>query len=240
MSDFEEAAKIEILAPAKKETTSWVKRHPLMLIIPIILFVLIVVVVIILGVVLASTNLLPGFLAFVSFLGGGLLALFTSLTGRVSAFFFPPSEEPSTAEPAAATADPTNMFERFSSVLGLAGSDFVKPFQTAYEQILRDFNDLDHNVAVTFPLIEFFTHYSLEHAEEITSNSVASNVKEGTTTLIEDSYDFLKQVVWTKEEEEEEIRRVALAAFGPLGALVKAQVSSLEKGARNSNQAGKL
>ena|SRR6266699_107809 len=43
-------------------------------------------------------------------------------------------------------------------------------------------------------------------------------------TEIKDGYDFLTTVIWTEEERSQEIERIAQAAFGPLGALVGAQL----------------
>src|SRR5204862_4386720 len=62
---------------------------------------------------------------------------------------------------------------------------------------------LNHNVAISYPLLEFFI---------TNSPDISDDVKDG--------YYFLTNVVWTSKEREEELDRVARAAFGPLGALI--------------------
>ena len=96
------------------------------------------------------------------------------------------------------------MDQRLSSLVGLAGESIITAFQNAYKQILIEFDDLNHNVAISYPLIDFFMlHFPHIDNEEL-----------------KDGYIFLTKIVWTSDERREEVERVARAAFGPLGALI--------------------
>lgn len=85
-------------------------------------------------------------------------------------------------------------------LLSLAGGEIATVFQSAYKQIKLEFDDLNHYTAITYPLVDLFTRNS-EHLGE--------NIK--------DSYVFLTRVVWTSEEQKEELEQISRAAFGPLG-----------------------
>ena len=87
-----------------------------------------------------------------------------------------------------------------SGLLSLAGGEIGAIFQSAYNQIKIEFDDLNHYTAITYPLIDFFTQNSEHLGEDI-----------------KDSYVFLTRVVWTSEEQEEELEQISRAAFGPLG-----------------------
>lgn len=101
----------------------------------------------------------------------------------------------------------TNLLDSFSSFLGSFGSTIMSDFDRGYQQILIEFDSLNHNVSVAFPFIEFFITSSLPFTKEI-----------------KDGYNFLTTVIWTEEERAHEIERIAQAAFGPLGAVVGAQL----------------
>ena len=46
------------------------------------------------------------------------------------------------------------------AIAGLAGAALIDAFQNGYKQILIEFDYLNHNVAVTYPLVEYFIAHS--------------------------------------------------------------------------------
>jgi len=128
-----------------------------------------------------------------------------------------PGEQPVASQvPAGAqtlASVPGNLLENFSGIFGSAGSTIFEAFEHGYEQILIEFDTLNHNVSVAFPLIEFFTANAGKFQEEIS-----------------DAYTFLTKIVWSDEERAAEIQQIAQAAFGPIGAIVG---SDLLKSASN-------
>jgi hypothetical protein len=108
-----------------------------------------------------------------------------------------------TADAQTAASVTGNLLDHFSGIFGSAGSTIFEAFQHGYEQILIEFDTLNHNVSVAFPLIEFFTANAGKFQEEI-----------------RDAYTFLTQIVWSDEERAAEIQQIAQAAFGPIGAIV--------------------
>lgn len=182
--------------------------------------------------------------AFV-FIVGSVLGFFGTVASRVSSFFSPASNE----QPAGTTAAPGSA-GAVPAIAGLAGTALIDAFQNGYRQILIEFDYLNHNVSVSYPLVEYF----ILRSAEVARSNMASNVQQAssaqtngrgplptstskgssnqslasaiTTTagfLIKDAYDFLVHIVWTNEERAEEIGRIARAAFGPIGAFVGAQ-----------------
>ena len=97
---------------------------------------------------------------------------------------------------------------KVGTFLGGAGTAIEGALQQGYDRILVEFDYLNHNVAITYPLIEFFL------LEEI---PIGGNP-------IKDGYDFLVNVFWTGSDREEELQRVVRAAFGPIGAFVGLQL----------------
>jgi len=108
-------------------------------------------------------------------------------------------------------------------MFGLAGEAIVTAFQNAYKQILIGFDDLNHYVAISYPLIDFFIMHSPQIDEEI-----------------KDSYIFLTKIAWTKDEQREEIERVARAAFGPLGALIGPRLNFFSSSKQSSPSTSNL
>jgi len=182
--------------------------------------------------------------AFV-FIVGSVLGFFGTVASRVSTFFSPASNE-QPAAPGSAGAVP--------AIAGLAGAALIDAFQNGYKQILIEFDYLNHNVAVTYPLVEYFIAHSTQLAKsnganntqtissaqantnrrwrffapkskESSNQSLASETAANVGFLIKDAYDFLVQIVWTGQERADEIGRIARAAFGPIGAFVGAQIT---------------
>ena len=186
--------------------------------------------------------------AFV-FIVGSVLGFFGTVASRVSAFFSPASNE----QPAGATAAPGSA-SPVPAIAGLAGAALIDAFQNGYKQILIEFDYLNHNVAVTYPLVEYFIAHSTQLAKsnganntqpassaqantngrgrffapkskESSNQSLASETAANVGFLIKDAYDFLLHIVWTGQERADEIGRIARAAFGPIGAFVGAQIT---------------
>ena len=150
---------------------------------------------------LVLTGQLQGLAAIVALLTGSAVAFFSAALTRVGSIFSPVADGQSSSTKAAANT--TDLGQGLNSLFGLAGEAIVTAFQNAYKQILLEFDNLNHYVAISYPLIDLFIMNSPQIEEEI-----------------KDSYIFLTKIVWTGTEQKEEIERVARAAFGPLGALI--------------------
>ena len=153
---------------------------------------------------------------------GSVVGFFGTTAGRMRSFF---SSESASTNAAVENAGP------IVAIAGIAGTGLIDAFQSGYQQIQTEFDYLDHNVSVTYPLVEFFISNATTKPD--TSNngqSQSSNIppkamvkSEATTDaddVIKDAYDFLTQIVWTDQDKSEEIARIARAALGPIGALI--------------------
>ena len=153
---------------------------------------------------------------------GSVVGFFGTTAGRMRSFF---STESANANAAVQNAGP------IVAIAGIAGTGLIDAFQNGYQQIQTEFDYLDHNVSVTYPLVEFFISNATTRpvasnngqAQSSNTRSKAMN-KNATTTdaddVIKDAYDFLTQIVWTDQDKAEEIARIARAALGPIGALI--------------------
>ena len=152
---------------------------------------------------------------------GSVVGFLGTTAGRMRSFF---STESASTNAAVENAGP------IVAIAGIAGTGLIDAFQNGYQQIQTEFDYLDHNVSVTYPLVEFFISNAIQ---PVTSNNAQSqgnntrskeNVKSEITTgagnAIKDAYDFLTQIVWTDQDKAEEIARIARAALGPVGALI--------------------
>jgi hypothetical protein len=213
MAQFESMAEKELLHPAQQQLKQlWT---------PFIGVGILLLIIVGAGLfLLVQTGQLQSLAAVIALLVGSALTLVSTVLTRASSTFFPASnEQPPTKN---AAANNSNLDQRLSSMFGLAGEAIVTAFQNAYKQILIGFDDLNHYVAISYPLIDFFIIHSPQIDEEI-----------------KDSYIFLTKIAWTKDEQREEIERVARAAFGPLGALIGPRLnffsSSKQSSASTSN-----
>lgn len=152
-----------------------------------------------------SPNQLQSLVSASVFVVGSIVGFFGTFISRLSSFF---SSDPSGAAAAQEHAS------SISAIPGLAGAALIEAFQSGYKQILIEFDYLNHNVSITYPLVEFFI-----------SQSLASETRPEPVILIKDAYDFLAQIAWTNQDRADEISRIARAAFGPIGAFVGAQIS---------------
>jgi hypothetical protein len=194
MSEFETWVKQELEQPIQNEVNRF--RTPM------IVFGVLALVIVGGGIVLlAVTGQLQSLAAVIALFVGSALTLVSSGLTRAGSLLSPaPNTQTATAS---TTANNANLEERLGSLFGQAGETIVTVFQDAYQQILIEFDYLNHNVAISYPLIEFFTTNTPDISEDI-----------------KDGYYFLTNVVWTSKEREEELDRVTRAAFGPLGALI--------------------
>jgi hypothetical protein len=103
------------------------------------------------------------------------------------------------------------------SRFGPAGTAVADSFEKGYERVLLEFAYLNHNIAITYPLIEYFI---LGDFTIWVENASGDPIKTG----IKNGYDFLAYVFWTDQDKKEEIKQVARAAFGPIGAFVGAEL----------------
>ena len=153
---------------------------------------------------------------------GSVVGFFGTTAGRMRSFF--PTESAS-ANTAVANAGP------IVAIAGIAGTGMIDAFQSGYQQIQTEFDYLDHNVSVTYPLVEFFISNATtrvgasSNGQSPGSNTrsqamIKSEVTSDADNVIKDAYDFLTQIVWTDQDKAEEIARIARAALGPIGALI--------------------
>ena len=149
-----------------------------------------------------SQNQLQNLVSASVFIVGSIVGFVGTFISRLSSFFTP---TPS------ATAAVQERASSISAIPGLAGTALVEAFQNGYKEILIEFDYLNHNVSITYPLVEYFISHSL------TDTNAAEPIK--------DAYDFLTQIAWTSQDRSDEIQRIARAAFGPIGAFVGAQIS---------------
>ena len=126
----------------------------------------------------------------------------------------------------------SSRLSKLGTFFGAAGTTMEQALQRGYERILIEFGYLNHNVAITFPLIEFFVWEELKVLVE-------NPQREKVVTTIEDGYDFLVKVFWTRTDFEEEFQRVAQAAFGPISAFIHAQLQVTSPAAKSSRKNSK-
>jgi hypothetical protein len=228
----------------KQEIENQIKRYRIPLIIGggVILLLLGLFVLLLILVPSLSQALVSGFALVV----GGIVGFLGTVLGRLSSFFSPASSDAAAA---------TERASSISAIPGLAGAALVEAFQDGYKQILIEFDYLNHNVSITYPLVEYFILHSDQLAKKNKTNTIQANIptnnnliqrlssffsgktkespeksltSEVTTEavdLINDAYDFLTQIAWTNQERADEIGRIARAAFGPIGAFIGAQIS---------------
>ena len=153
---------------------------------------------------------------------GSVVGFFGTTAGRMRSIF---STESASANAAVENAGP------IVAIAGIAGTGLIDAFQNGYQQIQTEFDYLDHNVSVTYPLVEFFISNATTNpgasnngqSQSSNTQSKAMIKSEATTDaddVIKDAYDFLTQIVWTDQDKAEEIARIARAALGPIGALI--------------------
>ena len=137
-------------------------------------------------------------------LGGlGLLGVHRSVGLAAGAASAPAAATPAAAPTPVAVSTPVGLADRLGAVVGQAKDTFIAAFERGFKGIQDDLADLSAAVAVTYPLVEYF-------------------VLDPTVKTIQAEYDFMVQVVWNNTDRQEEVMRVAYAAFGPLGTFAMA------------------
>jgi hypothetical protein len=96
------------------------------------------------------------------------------------------------------------------SRFGTAGTDVAQGLTRGYDQVLTEFNYLNYNLGLTYPLVEFFLWEKIDFGGN----------------AVKDGYDFLVHVFWTSDDREQELMRVTQAAFGPIGAYIGSQLNT--------------
>ena len=109
---------------------------------------------------------------------------------------------------------------KLRGIFGASGSAISDTLERGYKQLLVEFGDLNYNVAISSALVAFF----IEDANVFFKGPASLQV------VVNDAYSFLTEIVWTAQDRAQEIDRVAVAAFGPLGALVGEQLGTSGQG----------
>lgn len=117
------------------------------------------------------------------------------------------------------------------SRFGPTGTAVAQSFEQGFDRVQLEFDYLNHNIGVTYPLIEFF---ALADFTVLVENPNGEMIE----TAIKNGYDFLAYVCWTDDDRKNEIKQVARAAFGPIGAFVGAELKSEQNPKESSSPGG--
>ena len=109
---------------------------------------------------------------------------------------------------------------KLRGIFGASGSAISDALERGYKQLLVEFGDLNYNVAISSALVGFF----------IVDANVLWQKPASLQVVVNDAYSFLTEIIWTAQDRAQEIDRVAVAAFGPLGALVGEQLGTSGQG----------
>ena len=173
------------------------------------LIVAAVILLVVLGgglVLLALTGQLQSVTAVIGLVVGSVVTIVSASLTRAGSIFSPATN--GTSSSAGTAANTSTVEQRLSGILGATEATAISIFQSAYKQIQLEFDDLNHYVAISYPLTDFF----LTNVQPNAQGSQGSQV-------IKDADIFLTQIVWTSEEQQEEVKRIARSAFGPLALL---------------------
>ena len=101
-----------------------------------------------------------------------------------------------------------------------SGKDIEGLFSACRREIQKQYNNLNRNASVSYPLIEVFVAnsqpQSTEKKEEKKENSKPSLYDFG----MNNSYSFLTSVIWTNQDRAAEVQSIVQATFGPLGEMI--------------------
>jgi Na+/proline symporter len=95
-------------------------------------------------------------------------------------------------------------------IVGATGLTISDAFQRGYQQLLVEFGNLNYNIAISSALVAFF----------VVDANVLFKRPSSLQVVVNNAYSFLTEIIWTDQDRAQEIDRVAVAAFGPLGVLV--------------------
>lgn len=114
----------------------------------------------------------------------------------------------------------SSMLDNIRGFFVSSGTDIGDLFSACRREIQKQYNDLNRNASVSYPLIEVFVTnsqpQSTEKKEEKKENSKPSLYDFG----MNNSYSFLTSVIWTNQDRAEEIQSIVQATFGPLGEMI--------------------
>ena len=158
---------------------------------------------------LALTGQLQSVTAVIGLVVGSVVAFVSAALTRVGSIFSPATNGNSST--AGTSANASSVEQRLSGILGATEATAISIFQNAYNQIQLEFDDLNHYVAISYPLVDFF----LTMAPQMQQGQANPPVNQ----VIKDADIFLTEIVWTSEEQQEEVKRIARSAFGPLALL---------------------
>lgn len=116
---------------------------------------------------------------------------------------------------------------KLKGIFGASGQAITDALQKGYKQLLVEFGNLNYNVAISIALASFF----IKDVDWLWRGPSHLQI------VVNDAYSFLTEIIWTDQERAQEIDRVAVAAFGPLGALVGEQLDiSAQAGPRKNHK----
>ena len=239
VSDVTDDVKAEV-EEVKKNTEQLLWRNRVLLIVLIgiatiilILFVAAEVIAFLPQSQFANSWLGNAIITLASFLGIGVVVHRTTQaqTPLTSANTGQPSPQASTIN---SSVSSSNIVDSIRSFFVSSGTDIGDLFSACRREIQKQYNDLNHNASVSYPLIEVFLTnsqpQSTKEKEEKMKNSKPSLYDFG----VNDSYNFLINVIWTNQDRAEEIQRIVQATFGPLGEMI----GSIGSRMRNSGNSG--
>jgi hypothetical protein len=203
MQDFESALKNQLLDIESNQ----VKRYRTPLLISALILVLVVLVGGFIFLVLQASHD-PTLTAVITLIMGSVLSILSAGVSRLGSIFSPASHEQSPDRNSTSNSI-NSMIGFLNTIVNSTEGANSKAFQNGLQQIHNMYANFNHYVAITYPLTLFY-QTKLEHLD--------TKIKSG------ESY-FLEHVVWTSAEQKEELKQIASAAFGPLGAIIHTQIS---------------
>src|SRR5262249_38221875 len=115
-------------------------------------------------------------------------------------------------------ASATTVVGQVSDRVGALAEDAWERMKAAItngvSKVEDDLSALSYTMGVTYPLIMYFV------------------LGGGVRRTIRDDLSFLREVIWTDSDRDEEVRRVAYAAFGPIGLVAIATQRDAADGTR--------
>ncbi|MEO8954267.1 MAG: hypothetical protein ABI396_12260 [Ktedonobacteraceae bacterium] len=225
ISDVTDDVKTEV-EQVKKNTEQLLWRNRVLLtvligiaVIVLILFVAAEVIAFLSQSQFANSWLGNAIITLASFLGIGMVVHRTTQAQSFStgANTGQPSPQTSTFN---SSVSSSSMLDNIRGFFVSSGTGIGDLFSACRREIQKQYNDLNRNASVSYPLIEVFVTnsqpQSTEKKEEKKENSKPSLYDFG----MNNSYSFLTSVIWTNQDRAEEIQSIVQATFGPLGEMI--------------------
>ncbi len=115
-----------------------------------------------------------------------------------------------------------------------SGTEIGDLFSACSRAIQKQYETLNRNASVSYPLIEVFVMNSQPKSPKKKENMKPLPYDFG----VNDSYSFLTSVIWTNADREEEIQSIVRATFGPLGELIGSSGSQYGNHGGDNNPPG--